>query len=130
MDAYFINSSIKSSNAEISLKCKLRKIACGGTHTLAITNTWDVLSWGFGTFGQLGVPGKKSLPIPTLINFGKDLKFRKIYCGYAHSMAIAKGVNQVYTWGDGSKGQLGKRSSEINDPSEVDDLTGIEILKG
>jgi alpha-tubulin suppressor-like RCC1 family protein len=32
----------------ISKKVKLLKIACGGTHSLALTNSGDILSWGYG----------------------------------------------------------------------------------
>lgn len=94
-----------------------------------MTNTGDVLSWGYGTQGQLGIPDKKSVPNPTLINFGSDKKFKKIYCGYAHSMTISN-ENEVYTFGDGSKGQLGKVNSDYSNPSTVDELMGKDIVKG
>ena len=65
-----------------------------------------------------------------MINFGIDKKFVKIYCGYGHSMSIAKDINEVYTWGDGSKGQLGKRGEDFSEPSVVDELSGRDIIKG
>lgn len=72
----------------------------------------------------------KCARIPTMINFGLDKKFSKIYCGYGHSMSIAKDINEVYTWGDGSKGQLGKRGEDFSEPSVVDELSGRDIIKG
>jgi len=89
------------------------------------------MAWGYGNSGQLGLGNeKKCLISPTMINFGIDKKFEKIYCGYGHSMAIAKDIHEVYTWGDGSKGQLGKGNNEFCDPSVVDELSGRDIVKG
>jgi len=45
---YFLSSANTKLSYTISKKMKVKKIACGGTHSLAITNTGDMLSWGFG----------------------------------------------------------------------------------
>lgn len=98
---------------------------------MALTVLGDVLAWGYGNSGQLGLGNdKKCIQHPTMIDFGIDKKFNKIYCGYGHSMAIAKNIYEVYTWGDGSKGQLGKGSSDFADPSVVEELSGRGIVKG
>jgi alpha-tubulin suppressor-like RCC1 family protein len=54
----------------------------------------------------------------------------KIYSGNFHSMAISKDVFEVYTWGDGSKGQLGRRGEMSAEPDIVEELTGKDIIKG
>ena len=36
--------------------CKIVDISCGGSHTLAVTDSGDVYSWGEGRYGALGVP--------------------------------------------------------------------------
>ncbi len=129
-DAYFANSSNQSTDFELSIKSKIVKVACGGTHTIALTSTGDLLSWGYGNCGQLGLGiEKRCAQNPTLINIGIDKKFTKIYCGYGHCMAIGKD-REVYTWGDGSKGQLGKGLGDSSEPSVVDGLSGKEIIKG
>ena len=37
-------------NVKGSKKFKISKIACGGTHTLALTDSGDILSWGYGSY--------------------------------------------------------------------------------
>jgi alpha-tubulin suppressor-like RCC1 family protein len=54
----------------------------------------------------------------------------KIYAGNTHSMAISKDVFEVYTWGDGTKGQLGIKGDSTADPILVEDLIGKDIVKG
>jgi alpha-tubulin suppressor-like RCC1 family protein len=107
------------------------KIACGSTHTLALTGTGDVLSWGYGTAGQLG-QGRDidALPNPTLVNFNTDTKMDKIYTGRNHCMAITALTSMVYTWGEGISGQLGYNKRNAYEPLLVDYLTGKNVLKG
>ena len=45
-------------------------------------------------------------------------------------MAITKEVNEVYTWGDGTYGQLGKRGEICSEPEVVEELLGKDIFKG
>jgi alpha-tubulin suppressor-like RCC1 family protein len=120
-----------SNKIDISNKFKISRVACGGHHTLALTSSGDVLSWGYGNSGQLGLGNsRKCSTEPTLIYFGQDRKFVRVYAGYSHSMAIAKEIQEVYTWGDGSKGQLGRRVTECFEPAIVDELSGRDICKG
>jgi len=37
----------------------ITSIACGSFHTLALTENGDVLSWGCGYYGQLGLGNNK-----------------------------------------------------------------------
>ena len=116
---------------EISIKSKIKKIACGGNHSLMLTLTGEMFSWGFGEVGQLGLGKDKKVAIkPIRINLEGDRLVSKIYAGYANSMCIIQKTNEVLIWGDGSKGQLcsDKKSSDI--PIVIDDLNGRGIYKG
>jgi alpha-tubulin suppressor-like RCC1 family protein len=55
---------------------KVVQIACGEYHTLALTQTRDVYSWGRGFEGQLGV-AKKSSSVPTHL--------KQFFLGYSES---------------------------------------------
>jgi alpha-tubulin suppressor-like RCC1 family protein len=54
----------------------------------------------------------------------------QIYAGRNHSMAITSITNQVFTWGDGSCGQLGYNRKVSGDPTIVEQLLNKEIIKG
>ena len=49
-EQYFKSSENTRLSYTISKKLRISKIACGGTHSLAITNTGDILSWGYGNY--------------------------------------------------------------------------------
>ena len=90
-------------------------VVCGGLHTLALTSSRRVFSWGRGEGGQLGtslegmVRGGEHdifqlLPTPVLDLDGLDVV--QIAAGDAHSVALDASGN-VWTWGFSSSGQLG-----------------------
>jgi regulator of chromosome condensation len=50
----------------------IRRIAAGEDHSLAVTATGKLFSWGFGDEGQLGRKAEKYQPRPTLVTqYGK-----------------------------------------------------------
>ena len=95
---------------------KIKSIACGSAHTLALSSNGDVYSWGGSGCGQLGhsnisqfpkdLDNFPYLPFPKLIDSIKDITICDIACGKSHSVAIDNG-GKVYTWGAGGSGQLG-----------------------
>jgi alpha-tubulin suppressor-like RCC1 family protein len=119
-----INNSISNTQ-----KGKVKVIACGGSHTLALTTTDDVFSWGYGEEGQLGLKELKCAMMPQKVDFGADRKINKIYSGYSHSMAITK-TSEIFVWGDGKLGQLGRAITSSNEPLAIDDLSGRDVIKG
>ncbi len=117
-------------NYKISQKLKITKLACGATHSLGLTSSGDVLTWGFGAEGQLGHGEIDNLAYPTLIDFRTDAKMEKIYAGRNHSMCISSITFQVYTWGEGTYGQLGYNMKKANEPVVVESLQGKGCIKG
>lgn len=80
---------------------RIIQIACGEFHSLALTETFDLYTWGRGFEGQLGT-GHDSASVPTYVKFfyekydaknGADIKKRIKYitCGAYHSLVITDG---------------------------------------
>jgi E3 ubiquitin-protein ligase HERC2 len=94
-------------------------VACGHHHTLAVTRSGAVYSWGWGGMrvyhlGGLGLGSYADAPRPTRVaGFGDDAKLPRIVqvsAGKYHSIARAAD-GQVFSWGDGEYGKLGTGSS-------------------
>jgi alpha-tubulin suppressor-like RCC1 family protein len=53
----------------------ITEIACGDRHSLAVTSSNNVLSWGFGTTGPTGhtTVGNEDIFVPTKLNLMKHL---------------------------------------------------------
>jgi alpha-tubulin suppressor-like RCC1 family protein len=81
-------------------------ISLGYYHTLAISKSGDLFSFGYNYYGQLG-NGEfgigKNIRKPTLINSG--INWTKVSAGAYHSLAIGDG--KLYAFGSNAHGSLG-----------------------
>ena len=89
---------VNPTKVDYFLKMKVKNIACGEGHCLAVindilSNTETIWSWGNNKFGQLGqnIFIKKCLPRPINCLFEYNLfKFDEVACGGFHSLALIK----------------------------------------
>jgi alpha-tubulin suppressor-like RCC1 family protein/Ca2+-binding EF-hand superfamily protein len=102
--------------------------AVGNRHTIALSREGSAYVWGSGEFGQLGLgdvedveselfkqaydthTGKTypfvDLPLKIDLPIFHDVRITSVACGYYFTIAVdADGM--VYSWGEGSEGQLG-----------------------
>ncbi|GFH09923.1 HECT domain-containing protein [Haematococcus lacustris] len=86
----------------------LVQVACGGNHTLAMTASGAVYSWGAGGSGQLGLGAFDNTCRPNLVRGAlADTRAVQVAAGLRHSLALAA-CNKVFVWGAGDQGQLGQ----------------------
>lgn len=100
----------------IGYKVRIVQVAAGGglvrvAHSLLLTSTGRVLSFGTGQYGQLGhgYSGGKQLPDVLRPQYIEALSGTRCVCvaaGELHSAAVSVD-GDLYTWGDGFCGQLG-----------------------
>lgn len=84
-------------------------IACGGAHSAAITATGQVYTWGKGRYGRLGHGDSEDQLKPKLVEALLGFRVVDIACGSgdAQTLCITDDDN-VWSWGDGDYGKLGK----------------------
>jgi hypothetical protein len=83
-------------------------ISCGKRHSMALTKSGRVYSWGDNRYGQLGIGSYEHSNKPKYIKMN-DVCIKKISCGRNHSLLLTSdGV--VYTFGDKSWGQIENKS--------------------
>jgi alpha-tubulin suppressor-like RCC1 family protein len=85
----------------------------GGLHTLALTRDGQMVAFGFGRWGQLGlgVDGLESALTPVLIQRLPPCK--SMAAGGSHSAAVSTD-GALLTWGRPDNGRLGHRDSSRN----------------
>jgi alpha-tubulin suppressor-like RCC1 family protein len=81
---------------EISFDCKISSIACGAGHSIALSATRRVFTWGNNVLGQLGLGDQLTRWHPFAVEGLKDVD--KIASGAGHCVAIDLN-GTVYTWG-------------------------------
>ncbi|KAL8440325.1 hypothetical protein Efla_001167 [Eimeria flavescens] len=90
---------------------KLLTVACGGSHTLAVTLGGSLWVWGSNEKGQLGVGSEETEDEhePFLLDCF-SLPVKRIACGDAHCLVVTAHGN-VLSWGSNEMGQLGLGST-------------------
>lgn len=71
------------------------KVVSRGIHTVALSSTGVVYSWGCNDEGALGRAGAENTPLRVDLN----IPVTDISAGDSHSIAINTEINQVYYWG-------------------------------
>mmetsp|Transcript_6640 Transcript_6640/g.6491 ORF Transcript_6640/g.6491 Transcript_6640/m.6491 type:complete len:569 (+) Transcript_6640:716-2422(+) len=105
-------------------KTKISYIACGDSHSMAVTVNGELYGWGAAACGQLGIEDTAYLPkdqeespyepLPRLITELKGKIVTSVACGEAHTLVLTdRGV--LYSFGASSCGQLGLLQQDLTD---------------
>lgn len=95
---------------------KVRYIATAENHTLALSETGDVYSWGSDRLGQLGHgnnDANRIMTSPKRIEALRKENIIGIAAGDSHSLCFTAN-GEVLAWGSNKYGQLGLRVSETS----------------
>jgi alpha-tubulin suppressor-like RCC1 family protein len=107
----------------------VKEICCGSFHTMALTQTGDLYTWGIGERGQLGHGDLENRNAPKAIQHLQGIEIGAIAAGEAHSLAATKDRMRVYAWGTGHYGQLGVGGLDHRlTPTPIQDLEGQKVI--
>ncbi len=81
-------------------------IAGGGSHSLALTSSGQVLAWGDNAQGELGNGTTTNSSIPVAVSLPSGTTVTAIAGGSYHSLALTSS-GQVLAWGNNAQGELG-----------------------
>ncbi|CAK7354710.1 unnamed protein product [Dovyalis caffra] len=107
---------------------KIRQIACGDSHCLAVTTDGEVLSWGRNQNGQLGLGTTEDSLLPQKIQAFQGVSVKMVAAGAEHTVAVTED-GELYGWGWGRYGNLGL--GDRNDrvvPERVSVVNGEKML--
>lgn len=103
------------------LGIQIEAVAAGLWHTVCISTTGDVYSFGGNQFGQLGTATDQAETYPRLLEASsvENVNAKIISCGARHT-AMVTDTGEVFCWGWNKYGQLGLGDVvDRNVPSQV-----------
>lgn len=86
-------------------------VSGGGHHSLLLTNQGFVLSFGFGSHGQLGLRNTANQGEPVVVKDLRRKPVKQIAAGWNHSLVLTQ-AGDVFACGYGYFGQLGLGDEE------------------
>ncbi|XP_058836150.1 probable E3 ubiquitin-protein ligase HERC2 isoform X2 [Topomyia yanbarensis] len=115
-----------------SLRTKrIRDIACGSSHSAAITSSGELYTWGLGEYGRLGHGDNCTQLKPKHVTALQGHRVVQVACGSRDAQTLCmteEGL--VFSWGDGDFGKLGRGGSEgCSVPHQVERLNGVGVLQ-
>ena len=109
----------------------IRKVSCGGYHTIVMDENNELYGFGKGIFGQCGYGQPEDTDYPRKIIFNdKNLnKIIDIKCGGEHTLFLSD-IGRVYACGHGYFGQLGLGNNKnVKSPILVQSLSNKNIIE-
>ena len=71
---------------------RFKAVACGFSHSAAVTTTGDLFTWGSGATGKLGLRTAMNYECfaaaPIRVEFSQGVRIRRVACGAGHRVAI------------------------------------------
>ncbi|XP_007935574.1 serine/threonine-protein kinase Nek8 [Orycteropus afer afer] len=96
----------------------LLSVDLGTAHSAAVTASGDCYTFGSNQHGQLGTSAHRSSRAPCQVQGLQDIKVAMVACGDAFTIAIGA-EGEVYSWGKGARGRLGRRDEDAGFPRPV-----------
>ena len=104
------NTSVnKSAGVQIGVAGSFYKVTTGPSNTMALGTNGALWAWGSGIY-NLGTPLVTNVGISTPVQILAE-SWTSIAVGISHAAAISKG--RLFTWGNGTWGELGDGASGI-----------------
>ncbi|GMH11387.1 hypothetical protein Nepgr_013228 [Nepenthes gracilis] len=107
---------------------RIKQIACGDSHCLAVTLLGEVASWGRNQNGQLGLGTVEDSLVPQKLQAFQGIPVKMVAAGAEHSTAITED-GEIYGWGWGRYGNLGLGDREDRlVPQRVSSVKGEKMI--
>ncbi|THC97261.1 hypothetical protein EYZ11_003263 [Aspergillus tanneri] len=125
------NNEVQNTPILIPSLKKIKNLACGDNHVLALNDKGAVFSWGSGQQNQLGrrIIERNRLNGLQPREFGLPKNIIHIACGSFHSFAVHQS-GKVYAWGLNSFGETGIRNGAGDDEAAIVHPTIVDSLSG
>lgn len=96
----------------------LLSVDLGTAHSAAVTASGDCYTFGSNQHGQLGTSARRVSRAPCQVQGLQGIRIAMVACGDAFTVAIGA-EGEVYSWGKGARGRLGRRDEDAGLPKPV-----------
>ncbi|XP_044473732.1 alsin-like [Mangifera indica] len=117
--------SLSPSPVTLNPGVNITMVAAGGQHTLVLSDTGALLTFGWGLYGQCGQGSTNDLLRPTSVSSLTGTQVERIAAGLSHTMCISV-EGRVYVFGGNQFGQLGTGADQAETKPKLLDAPILE----
>ncbi|XP_031114818.1 ultraviolet-B receptor UVR8-like isoform X2 [Ipomoea triloba] len=103
----------------------VKRIACGGRHSVVVTDAGALLTFGWGLYGQCGQGSTDDELSPTCVSSLLGIKIEGVSAGLWHTVSISAD-GDVYAFGGNQFGQLGTGGDQAETLPRLLDAPNLE----
>ncbi|MES1910279.1 MAG: hypothetical protein MHM6MM_002903 [Cercozoa sp. M6MM] len=92
--------------AAVDVAERVRSVACGREHSVAVTSSGSVYSWGSSPRGQCGHGDTRTVSVPKVVRALSNQLAAEVVCGDEHTAVLTRS-GRVFVFGSGDDGRLG-----------------------
>jgi len=109
---------------------KIYMMSSGYAHSVAVTETGEIYTWGNNAFGQLGFRNVSvDFTYPSQVYTLANTRIVYVCAGFAHTLAITD-RGETYGWGANDNGQLGLEGFIATfTPTLITGLVGKKVIR-
>lgn len=93
-----------------SITSSITELSCGSHHSVVVTASGEVYSWGRNSEGQIGNGTRKEQKTPSVVLHLKEREISYVACGADFTIVIDSN-GKMYGWGQNDGGQIGQKPS-------------------
>ncbi|ETV97749.1 hypothetical protein, variant 4 [Aphanomyces invadans] len=105
------------------------QVACGYYHSVALTQSGKVFTFGRNDYGQLGLGHNHTVSTPSLVAYLTAFTIVDVACGCYHTLTLSD-LGRVYPFGRNNHGQLGTGNTlDSTFPTYIESLRDVRVWK-
>lgn len=97
---------------------RIKQVALGWNHSLAVTPNGLLFAWGFNFHGELGIGRRDDLDKPKQLKTVQEYNITCISAGQFHSAAVTE-CGKLFTWGHNKTGRLMRAEDRLPNTSQI-----------
>jgi alpha-tubulin suppressor-like RCC1 family protein len=106
---------------------KIVKVSCGELHSIALTESNQIFTWGYGEHGRLGHGDEEERYEPTELKFRFKYVFKDVFAGSDCSFLLTKD-GRVLAFGNNEFNKLCLNEITIGFKSDLKNIQGVSSI--
>eukprot|EP00943_MAST-04B_sp_MAST-4B-sp1_P008495 g8495.t1 len=126
----YVPSLIRVIREESNSDERFAGVSCGGRHSIAVSRSGAIYTWGWNAHGQLGLGHKENVETPSQVISLEKERISQVAAGWRHTVVLSRNTGHMYAWGvcaSVNHRMRRKNKSSKNDDTMIENTIPVTI---